>query len=183
MHYGPCLPSIVPKRAAPSPGEICWGFPRQVNRSSRALATRRLRFSRRRHEIPGGRPTVNALTQFALLCKIAPLRARRAPMQIKLANAPVSWGVDYADDPKNPPWRQVMGEIAEAGFASPSLAPTATIRPIPRRLRQEFAAHGLAVVAGFVFQPLHDPAKKRRGARGSGAHRARFSPPSAARTS
>jgi inosose dehydratase len=80
-------------------------------------------------------------------------------MKIKLANAPVSWGVDYPDDPKNPPWQKVMGEIAQAGFAFTELGPYGYYPTDPGRLRQEFAERGLTVVAGFVFQTLHDPAK------------------------
>ena len=32
-------------------------------------------------------------------------------MSIKLANAPVSWGVDYADGKDNPEWQKVFTEI------------------------------------------------------------------------
>ena len=44
-------------------------------------------------------------------------------MSINLANAPVSWGVDYAEDPKNPPWEKVMTEIADAGYRHTELGP------------------------------------------------------------
>ena len=46
-------------------------------------------------------------------------------MSINLANAPVSWGVDYAEDPKNPPWEKVMTEIADAGYRHTELGPYA----------------------------------------------------------
>jgi inosose dehydratase len=78
---------------------------------------------------------------------------------IKLANAPVSWGVDYADDPKNPPWARVMDEIAQAGYAFTELGPYGYYPTDPARLKDAFAARGLTVVAGFVFQVLHDPAQ------------------------
>lgn len=80
-------------------------------------------------------------------------------MPIRLANAPVSWGVDYAEDPKNPPWDEVMSEIAEAGYRCTELGPYGYYPTDPGRLRAEFDARGLQVVAGFVFQALHDPAK------------------------
>jgi inosose dehydratase len=80
-------------------------------------------------------------------------------MAIRLANAPVSWGVDYADDPKNPPWDRVMTEIAEAGYRCTELGPYGYYPTDPILLRSEFEARGLTVVAGFVFQILHDPAK------------------------
>lgn len=81
-------------------------------------------------------------------------------MQIKLANAPVSWGVDYADDPKNPPWQKVMNEIAEAGYRYTELGPCGYYPTDPAVLRAEFKKRNLEVVAGFVFQPLHDPAQE-----------------------
>lgn len=76
-----------------------------------------------------------------------------------LANAPVSWGVDYADDPKNPRWSDVMSEIAEAGYRHTELGPYGYYPTDPVRLSEEFAARGLKVVAGFVFQMLHEPSK------------------------
>lgn len=81
---------------------------------------------------------------------------------IKLANAPVSWGVDYADDPKNPAWRSVMDEIAKAGYGHTELGPYGYYPTDPAQLSAEFAGRGLKVVAGFVFQPLHDPAQAER---------------------
>lgn len=80
-------------------------------------------------------------------------------MPIALANAPVSWGVDYPDDPGNPPWPKVMDEIAAAGYRHTELGPYGYYPADGTRLRDEFGRRGLAVVAGFVFQPLHDPAR------------------------
>ena len=37
-------------------------------------------------------------------------------MSIKIANAPCSWGVDYADAKDNPGWQKFLEEIAEAGY-------------------------------------------------------------------
>ncbi len=78
-------------------------------------------------------------------------------MKIKLANAPVSWGVDYADDPRNPPWPKVMSEIAAAGYAYTELGPYGYYPTDPESLRGELDKRGLVVVAGFLFQPLHEP--------------------------
>ena len=33
---------------------------------------------------------------------------------INIANAPCSWGVDYADDPNNPNWKDVFEEISKS---------------------------------------------------------------------
>lgn len=83
-------------------------------------------------------------------------------MSVKIANAPVSWGVDYADSPGNPPWVRVMREITEAGYRHTELGPLGYYPTDPGRLRAAFAEHGLSVGAGFVFQPLHDPAEADR---------------------
>lgn len=82
-------------------------------------------------------------------------------MHIKLANAPVSWGVDYAEDPKNPPWQKVMNEIGQAGYRYTELGPYGYYPTDPMILRDEFKKRGLEVVAGFVFQPLHDPRQQQ----------------------
>lgn len=80
-------------------------------------------------------------------------------MSIDLANAPVSWGVDYPDDPGNPSWPKVMDEIALAGYRHTELGPYGYYPADGSRLQDEFGRRGLAVVAGFVFQPLHDPSQ------------------------
>jgi inosose dehydratase len=81
-------------------------------------------------------------------------------MGLKLANAPVSWGVDYPDDPKNPPWDKVMTEIGEAGYRYTELGPYGYYPTEPELLRAEFQRRGLTVVAGFIFQALNDPAQQ-----------------------
>ena len=80
---------------------------------------------------------------------------------LKLANAPVSWGVDYADHPNNPPWQLVMSQIAEAGFNYSELGPYGYYPPDHRLLTQELKQRNLRVVAGFTFQPLHDPGSEK----------------------
>ena len=42
---------------------------------------------------------------------------------IKIGNAPCSWGVEFANDPRNPDWRHVLKENAEAGFTGIELGP------------------------------------------------------------
>lgn len=81
-------------------------------------------------------------------------------MQMRIANAPVSWGVDYANDPRNLPWAWVMDEISLAGYRYTELGPYGYYPTDSDVLRSEFDKRDLTVVAGFVFQPLHDPEKK-----------------------
>jgi inosose dehydratase len=78
-------------------------------------------------------------------------------MPIHLANAPVSWGIDYPSDPGNPPWGKVMTEIAAAGYRYTELGPYGYYPTDPGVLKAEFDRRGLNVVAGFVFEPLNDP--------------------------
>lgn len=44
-------------------------------------------------------------------------------MQISIGNAPCSWGVEFADDPRNPHWAKVLNETKEAGYAGVELGP------------------------------------------------------------
>ncbi len=44
---------------------------------------------------------------------------------IKIGNAPCSWGVEFADDPRNPNWRKVLEENASAGYTGIELGPVA----------------------------------------------------------
>ena len=37
-------------------------------------------------------------------------------LMVKIANAPCSLGIDYADDPNNPNWKDVFKEISNAGY-------------------------------------------------------------------
>jgi inosose dehydratase len=73
---------------------------------------------------------------------------------IELAGGPVSWGVDFADAPDNPPYDEVLGGIAAAGLRWTELGPVGYLPP--RRAALE--AHGLACAGGFVFEPLLDRA-------------------------
>lgn len=44
-------------------------------------------------------------------------------MKTKVGVAPDSWGVIYVKDDKQPPWEQVLDEMAQAGFAGVELGP------------------------------------------------------------
>ncbi|MEQ8966937.1 MAG: TIM barrel protein [Azospirillaceae bacterium] len=78
---------------------------------------------------------------------------------IRIGNAAVSWGVDFADTPSNPPWRDVMRGIAEAGYRFTELGPYGYYPTDPDELRRALDENGLALTAGFLFQPLHDPTR------------------------
>ena len=76
---------------------------------------------------------------------------------VQLAGAPVSWGVDFADDPGNPPPSEVLDGIAAAGLESMELGPVGYLPASADVLTER----GLRSVGTFVFDDLHDPAKQR----------------------
>ncbi|MGH2764110.1 MAG: TIM barrel protein [Thermoleophilaceae bacterium] len=77
-------------------------------------------------------------------------------MTVRLATGPVSWGVDFADSPANPPWGEVLDGIARAGFGWTELGPLGYLPEDPERLRAELDRRDLRVAGSFVFEPLHD---------------------------
>lgn len=79
-------------------------------------------------------------------------------MSIKIANAPCSWGVEFADDPRNPSWQTVLKECAQAGYTGIELGPVGFMPEDPVVLGDALAEHDLELVGGVVFRPFHDPA-------------------------
>ena len=67
--------------------------------------------------------------------------------------------MDYADDPKNPPWENVLDGIAEAGYSATELGPYGYLPADPQALRRELEARGLSLTAGVLFRQLNDPDK------------------------
>ncbi|MCU0911348.1 MAG: sugar phosphate isomerase/epimerase [Rhodobacteraceae bacterium] len=80
-------------------------------------------------------------------------------MTIRIGNAPCSWGVEFAGDPRNPDWRQVLRDCAGAGYEGIELGPVGYMPENPAELGEALAEHGLTLIGGVVFQPFHDPAR------------------------
>jgi inosose dehydratase len=78
---------------------------------------------------------------------------------IRIGNAPCSWGVEFADDPRNPPWRRVLADCAAAGYRGIELGPIGYMPEDPVLLAEALAEHDLTLIGGVVFRPFHDPAK------------------------
>ena len=76
---------------------------------------------------------------------------------VELAGAPVSWGVDFADDPLNAPPSEVLDGIAAAGLEWMELGPVGFLPASADVLTQR----GLRSVGTFVFDDLHDPSAER----------------------
>jgi inosose dehydratase len=80
-------------------------------------------------------------------------------MTIRIGNAPCSWGVEFAGDPRNPPWRSVLSDCAAAGYRGIELGPIGFMPEDPAVLGEALAEEGLTLIGGVVFRPFHDPAK------------------------
>ena len=80
-------------------------------------------------------------------------------MTIRVGNAPCSWGVEFAGDPRNPPWRDTLRDCAQAGYSGIELGPVGYMPEDPVALSEALSEHDLTLIGGVVFQPFHDPAK------------------------
>lgn len=79
-------------------------------------------------------------------------------MTIRIGNAPCSWGVEFAGDPRNPPWRDVLRDCAAAGYEGIELGPIGYMPEDPAILFDALEETGLDLIGGVVFRPFHDPA-------------------------
>jgi inosose dehydratase len=76
---------------------------------------------------------------------------------IQIGNAPCSWGVEFAGDPRNPPWRKVLKDCSEAGYRGIELGPVGFMPENPSELGEALDECGLSLIGGVVFRPFHDP--------------------------
>ena len=74
-------------------------------------------------------------------------------MELRVANAPTSWGIEDPAHPANPPWPRVLDEVARAGYSGIELGPLGYL-PNGGDLRRELKGRELELVAGYVFQEL-----------------------------
>jgi len=79
-------------------------------------------------------------------------------MTIRIGNAPCSWGVEFADDARNPNWKSVLSDCATAGYKGIELGPVGYMPEDPAELADALAQHDLELIGGVVFRPYHDPA-------------------------
>ncbi len=80
-------------------------------------------------------------------------------MTIRIGNAPCSWGVEFANDPRNPAWRDVLRENAQAGYKGIELGPVGFMPEDPAILADALAEFELELIGGVVFRAFHDPAQ------------------------
>lgn len=78
-------------------------------------------------------------------------------MTIRIGNAPCSWGVEFAQDPRNPTWQSVLKDCAAAGYKGIELGPVGFMPEDPATLADALAENGLELIGGVVFRAYHDP--------------------------
>ena len=78
-------------------------------------------------------------------------------MTIRIGNAPCSWGVEFADDPRNPGWREVLRQCQAAGYKGIELGPVGFMPEDPAELSEALAEFDQELIGGVVFRPYHDP--------------------------
>lgn len=78
-------------------------------------------------------------------------------MAIRIGNAPCSWGVEFADDARNPSWQSVLQDCRAAGYTGIELGPVGFMPEDPAILGDALAEHNLELIGGVVFRPFHDP--------------------------
>mgnify|MGYP006194863023 CR=1 FL=1 len=76
---------------------------------------------------------------------------------ISIGNAPCSWGVEFAGDPRNPDWRRVLADCSAAGYRGIELGPVGFMPEDPAVLGDALAQNDLTLIGGVVFRPFHDP--------------------------
>ncbi|MEM8915770.1 MAG: sugar phosphate isomerase/epimerase, partial [Pseudomonadota bacterium] len=79
--------------------------------------------------------------------------------EIAVGNAPCSWGVEFADDPRNPTWQSVLDDCRAAGYAGIELGPVGFMPEDPVELADALAERKLALIGGVLFRAFHDPAQ------------------------
>ena len=80
-------------------------------------------------------------------------------MTIAIGNAPCSWGVEFPNDSRNPPWAQVLEDCREAGYRGIELGPIGYMPEDPAILGDALSARDLTLIGGVVFRPFHDGSK------------------------
>jgi inosose dehydratase len=76
---------------------------------------------------------------------------------LKLGSCPDSWGVWFADDPRQTPWRRFLDELAGVGYEWLELGPYGYLPTDPAELSDELAARNLRVSGGTMhgYSGLH----------------------------
>jgi inosose dehydratase len=74
---------------------------------------------------------------------------------LRIGTAPDSWGVWFADDPRQTPWRRFLDEVVTAGYEWIELGPYGYLPTDPSELSDALDSRGLKLSAGTVFTGFH----------------------------
>ncbi len=79
--------------------------------------------------------------------------------RLLLGSCPDSWGVWFADDPKQTPWHRFLDELADVGYEWLELGPYGYLPTDPAQLSDELERRGLKVAGGTMHghSGLHRP--------------------------
>ncbi|MFD2178274.1 TIM barrel protein [Veronia pacifica] len=83
-------------------------------------------------------------------------------MKLNLANAPCSWGIEFADNPDNPLWSQVLHEMKQSGYQATELGPLGYLPTENTELADVLREYSLKLIAGTLFDYLHRPEERER---------------------
>ena len=78
-------------------------------------------------------------------------------MGMKVGTAPVSWGVWFPDDPRQPPWKQFLDEALDAGYDAIELGPYGYLPTDRQVLRTELETRGLQLTGSFFIGAFEEP--------------------------
>jgi len=78
-------------------------------------------------------------------------------MKVTIGTAPDSWGVWFADDPKQIPWQRYLDEAAQAGYTWTELGPYGYLPPNASLLKEKLKERELKVTGSFVMANLESP--------------------------
>jgi inosose dehydratase len=70
--------------------------------------------------------------------------------RLRLGSCPDSWGVWFADDPRQTPWQRFLDELSGVGYEWVELGPYGYLPTDPSRLQDELAARHLKVAGGTM---------------------------------
>ena len=78
-------------------------------------------------------------------------------MKVKVDSAPDSWGVWFANDPKQVPWQRFLDEVAQAGYEWIELGPYGYLPTDLNTLRSKLDSRGLRVSGTFITDHIEEP--------------------------
>jgi hypothetical protein len=81
---------------------------------------------------------------------------------LHLATTPVTWGVEVAGAPSDPPCAHLLDEVAQSGIDALERGPVGCLPEDAPRLREALSSRDLIAVGSYVVEDRHD-ARMRRG--------------------